>query len=135
MGVQLWLLQAPAEQAETATVKGGTVKSKGSGFRGKGYVDFGSKEGHVEWYQENDGSPGKFRLGFRYAMEDPDGGRPMKLLVNGKLVEEIEFKNTGSWDTDWKVIEVIARLGSGANRIRLETVGQSGPNLDEVKVE
>ena len=59
----------------------------------------------------------------------------MKLLVNGKLVETIRFKNTGSWDSDWKVMEVIARLGSGANRIRLQTAGQSGPNLDEVQVE
>lgn len=104
----------------------------------------GCKPGGIGWYRKSFdlqrrplrvAEESRFRLAFRYAMEDPDGGRPMKLLVNGKLVEQIEFKNTGSWDGDWKVVAVVARLGSGANRIRLETAGESGPNLDEVKVE
>ncbi|WP_231954522.1 glycoside hydrolase family 2 TIM barrel-domain containing protein [Pirellulimonas nuda] len=123
------------DQAEDATLVGAEKRSSGAGFNGAGYADFAGGEGHVEWYQENDGDGGPVQLVFRYAVQDPQGGRTMALYVNGEKVKDIRFKNTGDWNKHWQTLTVDARLARGANRIRLATTGEGGVNVDELRVE
>jgi len=125
------------DQAEDATFKGATVSQKGSGFQGKGYLDFGNSSGsYVEWYQENDGSPGPAMLAIRYSGKRPGAdGRAMKLTVNGNVVnKKLFFPNTGGYGTDWKTLEVKIKIGSGANHIRLTTIENGGMCIDAIEV-
>ncbi|MCG8451430.1 MAG: DUF4982 domain-containing protein [Pirellulales bacterium] len=123
------------EQAEDAKFQGATLRKEGKGYRGRGYVDFGGGKGYVEWYQENDGSPGPVKLVFRYAAQHAKGNRKMLLRINGREAATLEFPNTGSWNTTWRTLETVQTLQSGANQIRLQTADQSGVNLDELTIE
>ena len=125
------------DQAEDATFKGATVSQKGSGFQGKGYLDFGNKKGaYVEWYQENDGSPGEATLSIRYSGKARGAkGRTMKLTVNGKVVNKnLFFPNTGGYGADWKTLKVKIKIGSGANHVRLTTIENGGMCIDAMEV-
>ncbi len=122
-------------QAEDATFEGAKVLNKGKDFFGKGYLDFNNKEGFVKWYQENDGSAGDFVVKIRYASNDPKSKRSMDLIVNGKKVDTISFKKTGSWNSKWLIIERKCKLQGGANYIELRTNGVSAPNIDELRIE
>ncbi len=123
------------EQAEDAKFEGAKVSARGQGFEGKGYLDFGNKKGaYVEWYQENDGSPGQATLAIRYSGKRPTAkGRPMQLTVNGKT-KKLFFPNTGGYGTDWKTLEVTINIDSGANRIRITTCENGGMCIDSIEV-
>lgn len=99
------------------------------------YLDFNGNEGKITWYQENDGSAGKFVLKIGYACNDPRSNRPMALFINNKKVAEIEFRSTGSWNSNWQEIEITQILVAGANNIELRTTGKSGPNIMSLLVE
>ncbi len=125
------------EQAEDAKFKGAKLSSTGEGFEGKGYLDFGNQKGaYVEWYQENDGSPGPATLAIRYSGKRPGAdGRAMKLTVNGKVVDgKLFFPNTAGYGTDWKMLEVKIKIDSGANHIRLTTIEKGGMCIDAIEV-
>lgn len=60
--------------------------------------------------------------------------RVMGLTVNGAAWPGgVTFRRTGDWAT-WQEVSAALQLTAGANRIRLTTVGQSGPNLDSLTV-
>ncbi|WP_372757228.1 glycoside hydrolase family 2 TIM barrel-domain containing protein [Mariniflexile sp.] len=116
--------------AADADVKGAVVISN----LNRHYIDFKGKEGEVSWYQENDGSEGRFTLKFTYASNDLKS-RPMELFINKKSVGIVDFKTTESWNSNWQDIVVSHKLNAGANYIELKTVGKSGPNLLKLVVE
>jgi beta-galactosidase len=60
---------------------------------------------------------------------------PMKLFVNDEYIRTLKFKSTGGWEKSWKFVPTIIRLKAGANSIRLETTGESGPYLDEMFID
>jgi beta-galactosidase len=99
------------------------------------YLDFKGEEGKVTWYQENDGSQGRFTLKISYASNDPEKSRPMELFINNKSAGIIDFKTTGSWNTNWNQIVIEKNLEAGANYIELRTLGKSGPNILMLVVE
>ncbi len=128
---------AGGEQAEDARFTGAKVAAKGSGFHGKGYLDFGhSKDGHAEWYQENDGAGGPAELVIRYSGKTQSGpGRTMILSVNGVVVDgKLLLPNAKDWGTDWRTVTTPIPLKPGANTIRLTSVGKGGMYLDEISV-
>ncbi|MCF6360345.1 MAG: DUF4982 domain-containing protein [Cyclobacteriaceae bacterium] len=118
-------------KAVDADFSGATVQSN----TGQKYLDFNGKEGKIRWYQENDGSAGKFILKIRYACNDPRSNRPMALFINNKEVAAVEFKTTGSWNSNWHEIVLERILVAGANNIELRTIGKSGPNILSLQVE
>ncbi len=125
------------DQAEAAKFEGAKVSTDGKHYHGKGFLDFGQNTGYVQWYQENDGTAGKFTLAIRYSGKAGGGrkGRVMKLTVNGEVVEpELFFKNTDDWGTSWATLKVDVKLKSGANTITLSTVGKGGVFIDELTV-
>ncbi len=126
-----------SEQAEDAALKGAKIKKGGKGFRGKGYVDFGqSRNGFIEWYQENDGSAGPAILTIRYSGKRPNKpGQAVKVTVNGNVVaEQLMLPNAKNWGSDWKTVSVPFQIGRGANTIRITSLGQGGMYIDEISI-
>lgn len=124
------------DQAEDATFEDAIISTKGSGFEGRGYLDFlGHTGAYVEWYQENDGSAGPATLSIRYSGNRPDAqGRSMQLSVNGEA-QELFFPNTDGYGTDWATREVDIQLKSGANHIRITTLERGGMCIDSIRIE
>ncbi|BAX79082.1 glycoside hydrolase family 2 TIM barrel-domain containing protein [Labilibaculum antarcticum] len=123
------------DQAEDASFDGANIESNGSDFKGKGYIDFGRNSGgYVEWYQENDGSPGEFTLQIRYSANDKIRPEYKALLtINGKK-QEVVLPALTNYRKDWAVFELKAKLGSGANTIRITALEDDGLSIDELLV-
>ena len=126
------------DQAEDAKLTKARISNKGEGFHGKGFVDFGHNKGaSIEWYQENDGDAGDATLVIRYSGKSPKKpGLAMSLSVNGERTHaEFHLPNTGGWGNGWSTVKLPIRLRSGANTIKLETVANGGPLIDDIKIE
>lgn len=99
------------------------------------HLDFQGREGHIRWYQENDGEAGEFTLTFSYASKDKNSQRPMDLYLNNKKVTRVYFPATGVWLGKWKQVAVNVNLVAGANNIELRTTGKSAPNIKALAIE
>ncbi|MFD0835679.1 sugar-binding domain-containing protein [Mariniflexile aquimaris] len=134
--VDMWKGRGVNISAEEAILSGGAHASNDAQhFKGTGFVKFDNKEGSITFYQENDGEAGDFSIRFRYMHNDKDKQYPMKLFVNDTYVKTFEFKATGGWIQNWAFVNTIVVFKSGANSIRLETTGESGPFIDEMFVD
>lgn len=118
-------------QAADAKREGPTLRNSNAGFSGAGYADFGKEPQAMEWTVKVK-KAADAELIFRYALGG-GGNRPLKLLINGKVVDTFPFPPTGGWTT-WKEQIVKAALSQGNNIVRLESTGKSGPNLDHLQV-
>lgn len=126
---------AAGEQAEFAKFEGAKIESQGSGFQGNGYITFGAEaQKYVQWYQENDGSEGMFNLALLYSA-DPKLRSEYKVLIsiNGKS-NEVVLPASTSFRTTWNAYGFVAKLGSGANTIRVTPLDNDGLCIDELKV-
>ena len=119
-------------EAEDAELRGPKVQRNNQGFTGKGFADFdGPTDEWVQW-RVTPSKAGPHTLAFRYALGD--GRRPLRLIVNGKAVDDaMPFVGTGGWTT-WKTIGADVTLKEGENVIRLQSFGHSGPNVDHLKI-
>ena len=132
----MWIGRGVNISAEDGILKGSAVGSKAARrFKGSGFVDFKGQEGSVEFYQENDGEEGDYSIRFRYMHNNKGKLHPLKLYVNDTYIRTLDFKATGGWEKSWKFVPTIIRLKAGANSIRLETTGASGPYLDELFID
>jgi hypothetical protein len=120
-------------EAEAAqTILSATTDSGHEGYTGSGYVDFQSKASDIVRWQLENVPAGEYKLVFRYAMKGE--ARPLKLVVNGEtVVEKLALEDTNGW-AKYREQAVSADLKEGKNKIQLEAIGQSGPNLDHVKL-
>lgn len=66
---------------------------------------------------------------------DADKLYPMKLFMNDVYVKTFEFSATGDAEKEWKFVNTIINFTRGANEVRLETTGQSGPFIDEMYID
>lgn len=116
-------------QAEQARLVGPRVATSTVGYTGTGYVDFGDNPGQfVEWTFDH-ATAGQRTVTFRYANGSLTD-RALQLSVNDAVVNgRLSFAPTGSWST-WREVTVQLELAAGANRVRLETIGNNGPNVD-----
>ncbi|WP_397445690.1 sugar-binding domain-containing protein [Polaribacter sp. R77954] len=132
----MWIGRGVNISAEEAILKGSATASQAARrFKGSGFVDFKGEEGSVEFYQENDGEGGDYSIRFRYMHNNVGKLHPMKLFVNDEYIRTLDFKATGGWEKEWKFVPTIIRLKAGANSVRLETTGESGPYLDEMFID
>lgn len=126
------LEQGQAEAENATTIQVANRASNNPGYTGEGYVDFQSADQDVLEWAIDDVPGGQYQLQFRYAIAD--NPRPLRLRVNGNVLREsFVLPSTGSWET-WKVKSVEVSLPSGSNTIRLEAIGQSGPNIDHLRL-
>ena len=132
----MWIGRGVNIAAEDARLEGNAkVSHDAHRYKGRGFVRFDGKEGAITWYQENDGEAGDYSIRIGYMHNNEDNLHPMKLYVNDVYNATLEFKATGGWDKEWKFVPIIINLKAGANNIRLETTGQSGPYIDELYVD
>lgn len=117
-------------QASDAKRNGPAFQSSNEGFTGKGYIDYGNGEQFVEWKVAAK-KAGETELIIRYALVG--AARPLKLSVNGKVVQTLPFEVSGSWKK-WIDLSTKVTLKSGANTITLSTIGKSGGNIDHIQV-
>lgn len=132
----MWIGRGVNISAEEGILKGHAKKSrKARRFKGSGFVTFEDKEGSIEFYQENDGEAGDYSIRFRYMHNNVGKMHPLKLYVNDEYIRTLKFKPTGGWEKEWKFVPTIITLKAGANNIRLETAGESGPYVDEMFID
>ena len=56
----------------------------------------------------------------------------MQLTVNGQS-QELFFKSTKAYGSDWKEMQIPVRLKSGANKIRITTIENGGMTIDSIE--
>ena len=122
-------------EAEQATRSMGVVESNHAGFTGSGFVNFDNVKGSAVEFAVDAAVAGDGALVFRYA-NGTAVDRPLRVEVNGSAVtEELSFPGTGAWTT-WTTRRLTARLGKGANVVRVvATTVDGGPNLDSLVVD
>ncbi len=126
-------INAVIYEAEAATLSGAQVGDANSGASGGEYAEFvNAVDDYVEWTVDAEAA-GQHNLILRYALSE-GANRPLALMVNGQVIDNIDFLNTGEW-TDWLLTNVAVDLVSGTNTIRLTATGDSGPNIDYLGVE
>ncbi|WP_068471541.1 glycoside hydrolase family 2 TIM barrel-domain containing protein [Saccharicrinis aurantiacus] len=124
------------DQAEDATYYMATLDTAGKGYNGKGYLYFTRNKGSwVEWYQENDGSHGEFKLKIRYSASDKIRDTYKVELKVNEQVQTIELPATKIYKKAWEVYQVNVQMQSGANTIRLKALEDDGLCIDELVVE
>jgi len=119
-------------EAEDAGRKGPSIAKNNGGYTGRGFADFQADSSeHLNWLIQTK-TAGEHKFSFRYALAD--GSRPLQFKVNGKVIAKtLPFTGTDSW-LNWKSISIDAPLKVGLNEIRLESVGASGPNVDNLTI-
>jgi hypothetical protein len=96
-------------------------------------ITFNNNEGAITWTVEVAKS-GTYPMEFIYAGV-ASKGTPMDILVNGKPLEEsFMFHQTRPQFTGWEIAPVSAYLNEGKNKIRLNSAGKSGANIDYLRV-
>jgi hypothetical protein len=135
------VLEGTIYEAEEAEVVGAWIVTKETydvefheGATGEAFVDFQEDSGESITWQIECPEGGKHRLSFRYSLEDEDP-RPLRLVVNGRTENEsMPFADTGDWDS-WVSVHFKVLLQKGSNSICLEATGDSGPNIDHLRIE
>ncbi|WP_018615309.1 carbohydrate-binding protein [Segetibacter koreensis] len=125
------LTQSEILEAELAVLSGAVKASGQTGYTGSGYADFVNTTGDFIEFTVNTSAAGPFLLKFRFA-NGATTDRPLQLKINGAVVATtLAFPPTGAWST-WALSSTYANLISGANKIRLTTIGYNGPNVDNL---
>ena len=111
---------------------GGSIQTEHSPYTGSGYYDFGyNSSDYVEWNNIFVAQAGTYTLLFKYA-NGSNINRPCNLAVNNTVTTTIPFAPTTNWDT-WGDNEVVVRLNSGTNTVRLTAnTTNGGPNIDNI---
>ncbi|GAA4945593.1 hypothetical protein GCM10023314_18480 [Algibacter agarivorans] len=132
----MWIGRGVNISAEEGILEGGAkVSEDAHRYKGSGFVRFDGKEGAITFYQENDGEEGDYSMRFRYMHNNEGKLHTMKLYLNDEYIRNLEFPSTGGWEKEWRFVPAILRLKAGANNIRIETTGESGPFIDELFID
>ncbi len=122
-GIQQWLLDEA-----TASFQGNhIVTDVHAGYAGTGFIDY-IGEGQVDWDIDVPVAGG-YALHARYALGA--SSRRLAILVNEEVQSILYFPPTANW-ADWRQISTNINLPAGQHRVSLKTLGESGPNLDQV---
>ena len=73
-------------------------------------------------------------LYIRYSQRSAGGKTYLELTNNGKLVEKVEFEDTGSENKDWKLKKVKLKIYPGANAIKLTSLSTEAPSIDSFEL-
>ncbi|UZH10620.1 MULTISPECIES: carbohydrate-binding protein [unclassified Halomonas] len=108
------------------------------GYTGTGYLDMGGEAGDAAFFDVNVEEAGTYTLSVRYTNGGGDGAdRPMNILVGGESQGEMAFPITGEGNAgwlNWQEATIEVELEAGSNTIRLENMGNAGPNIDSLSV-
>ncbi|GED21755.1 carbohydrate-binding protein [Halomonas halmophila] len=108
------------------------------GYTGSGYLDMGGEAGDAGSFEVDVEDAGTYTLSVRYTNGDGGGAnRPMDILVGGESQGEMAFPITGNGNDgwlNWQEATIEVELEAGSNTIRLENLGNAGPNIDRLSV-
>ncbi len=97
------------------------------------FVDFKGKEGSIAWVV-NAPEPGIYSVELIYAAIS-EKGTPMEFSVNGIPADKpVQFIRTLPLYTGWAKTTVTCSLKMGANTITLRSTGNSGVNVDYIRL-
>ena len=123
------------DQAEHATLQNAAKWRKGGdSFYGNGYVIAKPNVGSITWYQENDGGKMSSTIMIRYSLDKGSKPAVMELWNNDTKVCDIEFKPTGSVASHWSERLVPITIHSGANNIKVKSVSDTSPSIDQITI-
>ncbi|MDR6550953.1 cadherin-like beta sandwich domain-containing protein [Paenibacillus qinlingensis] len=129
---RLSVFQMTEYEAENAVLSGAVTSSVNAGYTGTGYADYTNNSGDsIEW-TVSASMAGAYTLDFRYA--DSGAAKPLKLEVNGNVVNSTLSFPTTSGLTTWASITKDVNLTAGDNTIKLTTTGSNGGNIDKLSV-
>ena len=117
-------------QIEDGTITSGIYARSHGGYSGRGYVDFIADAGESAQVIVTAPTVGTTAIAIRYAL-GAETSRTMRLLIDGSPVAQPSFGTTSRWDL-WQWLVINIPLSAGAHSICLESIGQSGPNIDGV---
>ena len=121
-------------EAENATLSGAQVASNQSGYSGSGFVDYiNASNDYIEWNVPIVATS-PYRFNFRYA-NGSLANRNLLVSVDGLVIDTLlGTSNSTSW-TAWRteLIKVIW-LEAGDHTVRLTAMGNSGPNVDYLRI-
>ena len=95
------------------------------------YADFPNDGGSITWTVPV-AVAGMHGLSFAYAIGR--GDRPLRLLVDGELRQEVAFNSTGKWDVFTESAVTWVDLAAGDRSITLDATGLTGGNFDYLRV-
>lgn len=124
------MVAAPSRihEAEEADFEGGVAIGSGRNASGNRFADYTANTNATIRWTISLPKGGLKPIALRYSLPAPS--RPLKLSVNGTVVEQaLDFPPTSDWET-WDWITVPTRLKRGNNTIELTTIGNSGGNFD-----
>jgi hypothetical protein len=127
------LLATQVYEAEAARISGAVFSNAYVGtFTGSGFIDYQKASGEfIEW-TVSAASAGDYFLDVRYANQGVNT-RPLELKINGSANGQMSFPSTGNWRT-WKTVGRRVTLSAGTHKVRLTSIGSSGPNIDSLTV-
>ncbi len=120
-------------QAESGIVDNAILESTNAGFKGTGYINFGTGTSSVKvpvYVAAN----GEYKATFSYA-NGSGSARSLSISTDAGTNEEMSFEATGAWTT-YLTKELSVQLKKGASYITFSIVGgNDGPNLDQIVLE
>lgn len=120
-------------QAESGIVDNAILESTNAGFKGTGYINFGTGTSSVKvpvYVAAN----GEYKATFSYA-NGSGSARSLSISTDAGTNEEMPFEATGAWTT-YLTKELSVQLKKGASYITFSIVGgNDGPNLDQIVLE
>ena len=120
-------------EAEQALLTGARSESARRGYTGSGYVHFTAPYDQSIVFVTTECVLGTYEVAWRYLNGGED--RPMRLLVNDfEYSDDFRFPSTVSWENWVLTARYNISLQDGINRIKLETNGYPGSDLDYMEL-
>lgn len=119
-------------QAESGTIENAIIESTNAGFKGSGYINFGTGTSTLKVPVFAEGK-GKFTLTMTYA-NGSGSTRNLSIATESGDAQELSFEKTDNWTT-YVTKDISVNLPAGASFITFSIVGgNDGPNLDQIKL-
>lgn len=120
--------------AERGALFGAELVTQHGSFEGTGYVDYQGASGERIEYLLVNAAAKRFDLSIRYALAS--GKRRLQIELDGKPAgKPFAIPSSGGWDKwAWLQFPSDFVLPKGEHRLALVTVGDSGPNIDTIRL-
>lgn len=120
-------------QAEYAELEYCTKDILVKGYEATGYVVPEPNKGSITWDFENTSGKDEAVLHIRFHQNGKNTFSDMELYMNNNKVNTVRFNNDGN-NPKWDVVKVPVKIVPGTNYIKLKSVTDTVPFIDEIQV-
>lgn len=121
------------DQAEYAELENCTKDIQVKGYEATGYVVPEPNKGSITWDFENTSGKDEAVLHIRYHQNGKNTFSDMDLYMNNNKVNTVRFNNDGN-SPKWDVVKVPVKIVPGTNYIKLKSITDTVPFIDEIQV-